>query len=346
METMPAPVMNPAVVMRLSRRRAIERSVFIALYLVLWLSVFMPAVEPIDQSGPADYAGQLVFDVGLALVVSMPGALGLASRRVALQPAGPKDGVGWAEVTAIAVVSSFLTQGVRLRLRSGRTLRMALPEGSPWRRDRAFRAEVEFVRAFAAAHGAVLGSVQSRRFRTLLASFIPLLVIGAGIGVRVAQRGAIWPWSPLATAPAACPALAPELDRLWATSQRRLTVDDPATCSWETIAGDSAYLSATVMITAKSGDRFLANPVSRANQTYLDDLDQYRNASLTRLTDVGDEAFIHTSGPDDVAEARVANILLVVQLTRRSEQTGAAEEILRQLVAQISVERGDAKGPA
>jgi hypothetical protein len=346
METMPAPVMDPAVVMRLSRRRAIERSVFIALYLVLWLSVFMRAVVPLDQTGPADYAGQLVFDVGLAFAVSVPAALGLASRRVALQPAGPKDGVGWDEVTAIAVVSSVLTQAVRLHLRSGRSLRMALPEGSPWRRDRAFRAEVEFVRAYAVAHGAVLGSVQSRRFRTLLVSVIALLVIGAGIGLHVVQRGAIWPWSPLATAPPACPALASELDRLWPTSQRRLTVDDQATCTWETIAGDSAFLGATVTITAKSGDRFLANPVSRANQTYLDDLGQYRDAALTTLTDVGDQAFIHTSGPDDVAEARVANILLVVQLTRRSEQTGAAEEILRHLVAETRVERGDAKGRA
>jgi hypothetical protein len=59
-----------------------------------------------------------------------------------------------------------------------------------------------------------------------------------------------------------------------------------------------------------------------------------------RLTDVCDQAFTDASGADDVVEAGLANILVVVHPTRRRGQTacGAAEDSLRHLVPEIRVE--------
>jgi hypothetical protein len=342
MDTMPAPVVDPAVVMRLSWRRALEFGAGIAVVFALWLSL-TPAFDPLELAEPMDYAaqpGSLLVDVGMVVAVWWAGAAVAARQRVALQPTGPRPGVGWSQVIEVTVVSSFLGQAVGLRLSSGRRLRLTLPIGGAWRRDRAFRAEFEWVRAYAIAHGAMLGPVRSRRVRTLLVSLIPFLAVAAAAGALTVRRGAIWPWSPLATAPPACVSLAPGLDLTWPPGQRHLIQDDRATCTWGAVAGDSPYLTASVTITAETRRNILSSAVSQANQTYRDDLDQYRNASLTRLTGVGDQAFIHTSGTDDVAEARVANILVVVHLTRRSDQTGsgAAEEILRHLVPQIRVE--------
>lgn len=271
MDTVPAPVVDPAVVMRLSRRRALEFGAGIAVVFGLWLYL-TPAFDPFEVGEPVDYAqsGALLVDVGMVVTVCWVAAAVAAGQRVTLQPAGPRPGVGWHQVTEVAVVSSFLGQAVGLRLSSGRRLRLTLPLGGAWRRDRAFRSEFEWVRAYAIAHGAVLGPVRSRRVRTLLVSLIPLLVIAAAAGALTVWRGAIWPWSPRATAPPACAALAPGLDQMWPAPQRRLLLDDPATCRWESIAGDSP------------------------------------------------------PGPADVAEARVANILVVVHLTRLDDQTGRA----------------------
>ncbi|BCY09506.1 hypothetical protein [Actinoplanes sp. L3-i22] len=317
--------------------------------------VLLLAGVVIVRSGPADYrwlpalAGITAGYWGLLVLPAFVVRRTLGRRRSsALTPVGieglspsSRGLILWPEVAGIRAVWRPTGRRVRVVGKDGQAVLLSGPR-SGWLPDRHFDRELAELREFAVRRGAAIVTGEPVRTRSPLVAagliLVAVLTVAAG---RVADRGAVLPWTPVAaSADAACPALdAAGLNSRWPADTReffgreekRYDIEDYSRCRWrkpdhlDLRIGDPPFRYLTVTI-----GRFKPDAASSAVAWAVGGYDDYRTkvAGAEPLAGVGDEAVIGAV-PDDEPNlgptddevrvlARKGNVMVYLTLERNS----------------------------
>lgn len=356
-------------VFRRRRRWAIER---LAQEAATGLLVVL-ATAAVLGSGPVDYlyvrwlAASAAGVAGLVTVPLFVLRLALGRRvSVVLTPEGIGGGlpgpgrIPWSEVVSLRIVGRQARRYVLLTRRGGPAVKLYAPHGSGWLPDPAFRREMADFRQWAARYGVhVEPNGPDRRWPAIAAAIAVLAVLGTA-GIRAADRGMIWPWTPTASrAPAACPALqAAGLDELWPADtrtlsrneQNQLDIGDYSYCWWVSRLGrtrDAPYLRLSAVIRRHSAYA-MSSPIAMAINGF--ESDRAALSSPQPVPGLGDDAFLSSTSDEVQLGARKANVTVAIDLNldparaevtaRQREAETAARTLAAALLAEIRLDDG------
>jgi hypothetical protein len=307
-------------------------------------------------SGPIDYQFALVVVGGVFLIFvvsSLWPFSSLGRLRLVLRPAGigpEKHIIAWAQVQSIEPVFTIAGHRISIGLRSLPSFTAVAPASLWWRSDERFQHETADLRAYATAHGAVLEPRPARLLsrQTVVGLVVmPVLVILLVLlaGWRIADRGWISPWTPVATyIPTACRALdGAGLDRIWPPSQRESQDRDfrdaggLSACQWSvrSEAEDSRY--SYVMASYYSPPVGL--PVWSSTATAIMNYNSSCAIKVPVEPAIGDSACFNGSGSAAEIVVRKADVLVRVSVTRSDLTSGQTDAVrlATALARQISV---------
>lgn len=361
------------LVFRRRRRWAVERLVQEAATALLVVLAGAVALG----SGPLDYRqyGWLVeSSAGIVALVTVPlFVLRLVLGRrvsVVLTPDGIGSGlpgpgrIPWSDVASLRVVGRRAGRHVLLTRHSGPTVMLYAPYGSRWLPDPAFRRELAGFQQWAARHGVETKPAGPQRRWPAMAGLVAVIAVLTAAGIRAADRGVIWPWTPTAyRATAACPALqAAGLDEVWPAATRtlerdeqdRLDIGEYSYCWWVSSLGrtrDAPYIRLSAVLRRHSAYATFS-PIAMAINSY--NSDRTAESSPQPVPGLGDAAFISSADDEVLVAARRANVTVSVDIDldlRRPEVTAnrqQAEEAARALtaavLADIRLGEGTARG--
>jgi hypothetical protein len=337
-----------ALVLRRRRRWAVEhllQEATTALLVVLAGAVILGST-PLDYQ----YLRWLVESVAgiVALVTVPPFVLRLVpGRRVSVVLASdgicnglPGPGrIPWSDVAGLQAVGRLAGRHVRLTRRSGPAVKLYAPYGSGWLPDPAFRRETAALQQWAARHGVETEPAGRQRRWPATAIAMAILAVLTTAGIRAADRGVIWPWTPTASrVTAACPALqAAGLDAFWPAATRtlerdeqdRLDIGEYSYCWWVSRLGrtqDAPYIRLSAVLRRHSAYAMFS-PIAIAINGY--NSDRTAESSPQPVPGLGDEAFISSADDEVLVEARRANVTVSIGVDldlRRPEVTAHRHE--------------------
>jgi len=314
-------------------------------------------VASLTDAGPLDYRFHASI-IGAILVCLLPIVLVLFAVRLAtlrrtsvvlsaegIGTPGRGQVIAWSGLGQWRTVTRWRGRLIELTMRDGRRLLLAAPVGRPWRPDPAFDRDTALFEHWAARHGVTAAAPGHRSRRRAIVGLVAVSALVAVVGVRVATRGVIWPWTPTAThAATACVALeAAGLDRHWPLPSRtrdrdeldRHDLGEWSYCWWDSSTGhtdDAPYRRLTAAVKLHTAYSTFS-PISMAAR----DFDSNRGTAVGSrpLAGVGDEAFAATSGDQVEVAGRRANVTVSVELWLNHGNETGAESAARQLVDTI-----------
>lgn len=353
-----ATVSGERLLLRRYRRRAFDSLVVEGVLptFLLW------AVVVIVRSGPVDYRWFPVLACitaaywALLVLPVFVVRLTLGRRMVlALSPDGieslsPSAGlVPWQDIAGVRAVRRLTGRRVKVTRRGGSSMLLYAPR-SGWLPDPRFERDLAELREWAVRHGARIDpgkshQLEPRRLRSpMTVAGLILVAILVAAGLRVADRGVIWPWTPITSGVTdACPALeAAGLERHWPADSRERAVDENrdfgrmqlSECRWgNTFGTDPEPFDLLVVTISRYEPDSASSAVAKAARGY--DFDRARMSSSRSLAGVGDEAVFSADAGSVAVAARKANstVFMWANLDSQDRAEEAATSALQALTA-------------